>query len=120
MAKLIKLQTVQDPKGKLTVFERLLPEGIKRIFYIYDSVEQNRGGHRHHETTHALMCVHGSCKVYVNNGTKERTYILNSPEECLILDPKDWREMFDFSTNTILLCASNQYYNPDDYIFERY
>jgi WxcM-like, C-terminal len=120
MSKLINLQTVQDPKGKLTVFERLLSGGIKRVFYIYDPQEEKRGGHRHKETTHALICQSGSIKVVVNNGKKEKTYILNSPEKCLILEPEDWREMYDFASNTILLCISNTYYDPDDYIYESY
>ena len=120
MAKLINLQTVQDPKGKLTVFERLLHGGIKRVFFIHDPQVEKRGGHRHKETTHALICQSGSVKVYVHNGKKERTYLLNTPEQCLILDPEDWREMYDFSENTILLGISNTYYDTDDYITEPY
>lgn len=120
MAKLISLQTVQSSNGKLSVFERLLPNGIKRVFYIYDQIREVRGGHRHKETTHAVICLAGSCKVAVNNGSEETTYILDSPESCLILEPQDWREMYDFSENSILLCISNHYYSPDDYIYTPY
>ena len=42
--------------------------------------------------------------------------MLDSPEKCLILNPDDWREMLDLKTNTVLLCISNQYYDPDDYV----
>jgi hypothetical protein len=120
MATFINLQTVQNPKGKLTVFERLIPRGIKRVFYIYDPTEEVRGGHRHEKCTHALTCPVGSCKVYVHNGVSEQVYHLDSPEKCLILDPKDWREMYDFEQGTVLLCMSNEYYSPDDYIIEPY
>jgi hypothetical protein len=56
VAKLIQLPTIQDNRGKLTVFQDLLPDGIKRVFYIYDHQEEARGGHRHKNTTHALVC----------------------------------------------------------------
>lgn len=120
MATLIHLQTIQNPKGKLTVFEKLLSGGIRRVFYIYDSENEVRGGHRHKYSVHALTCVAGKCKIYVNNGIKEEVFDLDSPEKCLILEPEDWREMYDFDKNTILLCMSNQFYDPDDYINEPY
>ncbi|MCU0324166.1 MAG: FdtA/QdtA family cupin domain-containing protein [Spirosomaceae bacterium] len=120
MAKLIYLQTIQSSSGKLTVFENLLMGGIRRVFYIYDSVNVIRGRHRHRDSIHALCCVAGKCKVYVNNGEKEEIYYLDSPEKCLILEPHDWREMYDFDKKSILLCMSNQFYDPEDYIEEPY
>lgn len=116
MATLVHLQTIQNPKGKLTVFEKLLSGGIRRVFYIYDSENEVRGGHRHRYSTHAITCIVGECKVYVNNGESEEIFVLDSPEKCLILNPEDWREMFDLKTNSVLLCISNQYYDPDDYV----
>lgn len=120
MPKLIHLQTVQSPNGNLTVFEKLLQGGIKRVFYIYNTKKEVRGRHRHRYSRHALTCVAGKCKVYVNNGKHEEIFELDSPEKCLILEPEDWREMYDFDEKTILLCISNQYYDPDDYIKEPY
>jgi quercetin dioxygenase-like cupin family protein len=120
MATLISLHTIQSPKGKLTVFERLLKEDIKRVFYIYETTEQVRGKHRHKKSTHAIICVSGGCKVYVHNGKDEKIFKINSPEQCLILKPEEWREMYDFEEGTILLCVSNQYFDAEDYIFEPY
>jgi hypothetical protein len=120
MATLVHLQTIQNPKGKLTVFEKLLSGGIKRVFYIYDSENEIRGGHRHRYSSHALICVSGSCRVYVNDGENEEVFELDSPEKCLMLEPKDWRKMYDFDSSSILFCMSNQYYDPDDYITESY
>lgn len=116
MAKLIQLPTIQDDKGKLTVFQNLLPDGIKRVFYIYDHQEEERGGHRHKNATHALICPVGSCKIYTNDGTNEQIFTLDSPQKCLILNPEDWRKMYDFSENAFLLCISNTNYDPNDYI----
>ncbi len=120
MAKLIQLPTIQDEKGKLTVFQDLFPDGIKRVFYIYDNQQESRGGHRHNKTTHAIICLVGSCKIYTNNGDYEQTFILDSPHDCLILNPEDWRKMYDFLPNTLLLCISNTEYDPDDYIRKPY
>ena len=120
MAKLIQLPTIQDNRGKLTVFQDLLPDGIKRVFYIYDHQEEARGGHRHKNAAHALICPVGSCKIYINYGINEQVFMLDSPKKCLILNPEDWRKMYDFSEDTLLLCLSNTIYDPDDYITTPY
>ena len=120
MAKLIQLPTIQDNRGKLTVFQDLLPDGIKRVFYIYDHQEEARGGHRHKNATHALICPIGSCKIYISDGINEQVFMLDSPKKCLILNPEDWRKMYDFSEDTLLLCLSNTIYDPDDYITTPY
>jgi len=120
MAKLFHLQTFTSEKGSLTVFEKILSEGIRRIFYIYGAENQIRGGHRHVITNNALTCVSGSCKVFVDDGVVQEVYDLDTPDKCLLLDPKDWHEMYDFSDNAVLLVLSDQFYDKDDYIFERY
>lgn len=120
MAKLIQLQTYLSEKGSLTVFEKVLPKGIKRIFYIYNAENQLRGGHRHKLAFNALTCVSGSCKVYNNNGKIEEIFDLDSPEKCLLLDPEDWHSMYDFSENAVLLVLSDRFYEKEDYIYEPY
>lgn len=120
MAKLLQLQTILSEKGSLTVFEKILPNGIKRIFYIYNADNQIRGGHGHKLTQNALTCVNGSCKVYINNGVKKEIFDLDSPNKCLLLEPKDWHSMYDFSENTVLLVLSDRCYEKEDYIYEEY
>ena len=120
MAKLLELQTFFSEKGSLTVFEKVLPNGIKRIFYIYNAHNQLRGGHRHKLAYNALTCVSGSCKVYIHNGEIEETFILDSPEKCVLLEPRDWHTMYDFSENAVLLVLSDRYYEKEDYIYEKY
>lgn len=68
MAYIIQLQTHSDKRGNLTVIEKEIPFAIKRIFYIYSVDDSVRGGHRHHKTIQAAICVHGSCIVSNNNG----------------------------------------------------
>lgn len=120
MAKLSHLETHITERGSLTVLEKILPEGIKRIFYIYNAENQVRGGHRHKLAYNALVCVGGTCKVYVHNGEIEEIYHLDSPDKCLLLEPRDWHTMYDFSKNSVLLVLSDRFYEKEDYVYEKY
>jgi tellurite resistance-related uncharacterized protein len=120
MPNLIELNTFSSGAGNLTVFENLIPGNIKRVFYIYGAGEMKRGGHRHHKTWNALICIHGSCRVYNHDGDKEEYFYLNDPGSCLILEPKDWHIMDSFSSDAILLVLANEYYDQADYIDEPY
>jgi hypothetical protein len=121
MAKLIELNTHQSSSGELTVFEKILPGTIKRVFYIHNTQDQDiRGGHRHKEAHHALVCLKGSCQVLVQNKDSEQRFSLNSPNLALILEPSEWRLMDNFEKDSILLVISNQYFSEEDYIYESY
>ncbi|MBL0310797.1 MAG: FdtA/QdtA family cupin domain-containing protein [Bacteroidetes bacterium] len=121
MANLLTLRTFSDTRGNLSVLEdHEIPFPIKRLFYIYGVDESKRGGHRHKTTHQALICLTGSCRVRVNNGQEGQHYHLNTPKNCLILEPKDWHDLYDFAPNTILLSCASEYFNQDDYIFEEY
>jgi tellurite resistance-related uncharacterized protein len=120
MPQLIELNTFNTESGNLTVFEKIIPGTIKRVFYIYGAGEAQRGGHRHHKSWNALVCIHGSCHVYSHDGVTEENFILDSPSSCLILEPKDWHIMDAFSSDAILLVLSNEYYDRADYIDEPY
>ncbi|OIN57564.1 sugar 3,4-ketoisomerase [Arsenicibacter rosenii] len=120
MPQLFYLDTVQSEKGSLTVFENVFSQEIKRVFFIYDAEGKQRGGHRHHLAQVALVCLSGSCKVYVHDGKREYTYWLNHPQKCLLLAPEDWHDMSDFSGGSVLLVASDRLYDEADYIYEPY
>lgn len=120
MEKIIQLNTHSDKRGKLTVIENILPFQVSRIFYIYQVDQSIRGGHRHHKTRQAAICVSGNCKIYNNNGINESIFLLDSPEKCLLIEPEDWHEMFDFSSNAILLVFASELYKKEDYIYEPY
>lgn len=72
MAHLIDLKTFTDKRGNLTVIEKVLPFDIKRVFYIYGVDNSMRGGHRHHKTIQAAICIKGSCTISNNDGNKKR------------------------------------------------
>ena len=120
MAYLIDLNTYTDKRGNLTVIENVLPFNIKRIFYIYGVDGSVRGGHRHHKTIQAAVCIKGRCKIRNNDGNGTIVYALRNPSQCLILEQKDWHEMYEFSKNAILMVLASENFDERDYIFEKY
>ena len=119
MAYWIQLPTISDPRGSLTVLDQILPFDIKRVYYIYQ-VTEKRGGHRHHKTIQALVCLSGSCEVFVDDNISQKTYRLDNPSQCLILETKDWHTMDQFSASAVLLVISSEHYDRADYIDEPY
>lgn len=120
MSQLLLLDTFSSDAGDLTVFEKILPGHIRRVFYIQGKEDSVRGGHRHKETWQALVCISGSCRVLNDNGFKQEEFILDSPQKCLVLAPEDWHVMDQFSSDAILLVLANQFYDKEDYIYEPY
>lgn len=119
MAYLINLPTFTDERGRLTVIEKILPFEIKRVYYIYN-IQSKRGGHRHKKTIQALICLNGSCEVYIHNGIKEEVFYLNRNDQCLILKPEDWHTIDKVAEGTIILMLASEYYDKEDYINETY
>lgn len=120
MAKLIDLNTFTDKRGNLTVIEKVIPFEIKRIFYIYGVDSSMRGGHRHHKTIQAAICIKGSCVITNNNGEKIEQFELNNPSKCLLLETRDWHTMDQFTPDAILMVLASEYFDQNDYIYEPY
>ncbi len=123
MAYLLELINFKDSRGNLTVLdnaERLLPFKIKRVFYIYKVDESIRGGHRHHETIQAAICINGTCVVSNNDGEKKEEFLLDDPSKCLILETRDWHKMYQFSKDAILIVFASTTFDSSDYIFQPY
>ncbi|RYE19732.1 MAG: WxcM-like domain-containing protein [Sphingobacteriales bacterium] len=121
MAYFINLQTFTDNRGSLNSVDKVLPFDIKRVYYIY-GIEPllERGGHRHIETVEALICMHGSCRVHIDNGTEKKQILLDDPSQCLIVEPGDYHLMDNFGDNTILLGIASTHHDKADYINEPY
>jgi dTDP-4-dehydrorhamnose 3,5-epimerase-like enzyme len=120
LAHLIDLTTHTDQRGNLTVIEKVITFDIKRIFYIYGVDSSVRGGHRHHKTIQAAVCIQGSCIIGNNNGELKEEFQLDSPSKCLIINPEDWHQMYQFSPDAILMVLASEYFDKSDYIFEPY
>jgi dTDP-4-dehydrorhamnose 3,5-epimerase-like enzyme len=116
----MNLKTFCDKRGNLTVIEKVIPFDIKRIFYIYGVDSSVRGKHRHRKTIQAAICIKGQCTIWNNDSLKKEEFVLDSPDKCLILEPRDWHKMYDFSSDAILMVLASEYFEYNDYIFEEY
>ena len=108
-----------DDRGQLVAVETLkdIPFEVKRVYYIYDTQPGvRRGFHAHRELEQVLICVHGSCKIHLDNGTDTAEVLLDKPSEGLYISNDMWREMYDFSHGAVLLVLASEYYNERDYI----
>lgn len=119
MAKIIKLKSFKDKRGILTVIEKEIKFKIKRVYYIYN-VSGTRGQHRHKKNIQALISVNGSCKVFVDNNKSKSVFNLNKKNKCLLLEPKDWHYMKNFSKNCVLLVLCSENYDKKDYLDSPY
>jgi hypothetical protein len=120
MAHLIDLTTYTDARGNLTVIEKTIPFAIERIFYIYGVDNSVRGGHRHHTTVQAAICLQGNCTIYNDNNIRKHKFVLDSPSKCLIINPEDWHQMAEFSPDAILMVLASTIFDPKDYIYQKY
>ena len=108
-----------DDRGQLIALEEFkdIPFEIKRVYYIYDTVDGvRRGFHAHKELEQILICVHGSCKILLDNGTEKEIVLLDKPHEGLYISNDMWREMYDFSDGAVLLVLASKVYDESDYI----
>lgn len=108
-----------DTRGELIALETFkeIPFTIKRIYYMYDIGKGiRRGFHAHKALEQVLICIHGSCKILLDNGKEKEIVPLDSPCEGLYLANDIWREMYDFSPDAVLLVLASEYYDETDYI----
>ena len=120
MASVIHLPSHADNRGVLTVIDGVLPFPIARVYYMYRTTGQPRGGHRHRKTWQALVSVAGSCVVEWNDGCRRGVETLSSPDTLLVLMPEDWHVMRDFSADSVLLVMASEPFDASDYIDEGY
>ena len=101
-----------------------VPFEIKRIFYIYGSdAEVVRGKHANRKSQFVLINVSGTSKVKVRDGKgNEAIFCLNRPHTGIYLPKMIWKDMYDFSEDSVLLVLASEHYDPDEYIrdYEEY
>lgn len=109
-----------DERGHLVVVEgkKDIPFEIKRAFYIYGSDnEVVRGQHANRKSEFVLINVAGKSKVKVMDGEgNEAVFCLNRPHTGIYLPTMVWKEMYDFSEDSVLLCLSSEHYDAAEYI----
>ena len=117
--KILEFGDLGDERGKLVVVEGAMdiPFEIKRVFYIYGSDSQViRGQHANRDSEFVLINVSGSSKVRVDNGFEEEVNELNRPRMGLYLPTMVWKDMYDFSEDSVLLVLANTHYDGNEYI----
>lgn len=108
-----------DHRGQLIALEenQNIPFDIKRVFYIYGTLDGvKRGEHSHYKTSQILIAVSGYCKVTLDDGKTKTTYSLDKPNIGLLQKPLVWGTMHGFSDDCVLLVLSDTYYDESDYI----
>ena len=75
-----------------------------------------RGHHAHKCLKQVLICVHGSCKIHLDNGHETEEILLDRPTLGLYIENDMWREMYDFSPDAVLLVLASELYDESDYI----
>ena len=109
-----------DERGHLVIVEgnRDIPFDIQRIFYIYGSdADVVRGQHANRRTEFVLINVAGTSKVRVRDGKgNEALYSLNRPHTGIYLPNMIWKDMLDFSEDSVLLVLASEHYDSEEYI----
>lgn len=109
-----------DERGHLVIVEgnQDVPFEIKRAFYIYGSDHDViRGQHANKRTEFVLINVAGKSKVKVKDGEgNEAIYCLNRPHTGIYLPTMVWKDMYDFSDDSVLLVLASEHYDATEYI----
>ena len=116
---IINLPKIEDERGNLTFIEEEnhIPFKIKRVYWIYDVPGgQKRGGHAFKEQQEFIVALSGSFDVVIDDGKQKQTFSLNRSYYGLYIPNGLWREINNFSTNSLALVLSSTEFSEDDYI----
>ena len=117
--RLINLTKILDARGNLSVIEECkdIPFKIKRTYWIYDVPGgEVRGGHAYRENQEFIVALSGSFDVVVDDGRERKVFQLNRSYYGLYIPNGLWREMENFSTNSLALVLSSTNYDENDYV----
>lgn len=112
-------KTLGDDRGSLIALEENYntPFAIKRVYYIFDTKKGvRRGYHAHIDLKQMAICVKGRCTFALDDGHTREEIILDSPNHGLLIEGLIWREIFDFSSDCILVVLASEHYDESDYI----
>jgi hypothetical protein len=117
--KLLSLPKILDKRGNLTFLEGKshIPFYIKRVYWIYDVPGgQKRGGHAYKKLNEVIIALSGSFDVIIDNGNKKEKITLNRSYYGLFVPEMIWRHLENFSTNSLCLILSSDFYKKSDYV----
>lgn len=108
-----------DERGSLVAIEggRDVPFAIARTYYVFGTVPGvKRGLHAHKALQQVAVCVRGSCTMLMDDGKQKESVRMDSPEKGLLIPPRIWHEMHDFSPDCVLLVLASDHYDEADYL----
>ncbi|MBO4374966.1 MAG: FdtA/QdtA family cupin domain-containing protein [Lachnospiraceae bacterium] len=117
--RILEFKEYGDERGNLVVAEgeKDIPFEIKRVFYMYGSdPEIIRGRHANRNSQFVLINVAGTSKVRLDDGFTTKVVELDKPRMGLYIAPMVWKDMYDFSSDSVLLCLSDANYDGSEYI----
>ena len=117
-AQIIDLPQIKDNRGNLSVIESLnqIPFEIKRVYYLYDVPGgSERGGHAHKNLEQLIIAISGSFDVILDDGITSKNYHLNRSYYGLYVPKMTWRELNNFSSNSVCLVLASNFFSEDDY-----
>ncbi len=117
--RIIQLPKFLDTRGNLSFVEQAnhIPFEIKRTYWLYDVPGgENRGGHAYKENQEFIIALSGSFDVVLDDGNHKTTFTLNRSYYGLYVPKGLWREMENFSTNSLAMILSSTNYDANDYI----
>ena len=119
--KIIDLPKILDERGNLSFAEQFkhVPFEIKRTYWLYDVPGgECRGGHAYRENQEFIIALSGSFDVVIDDGKEKRSFTLNRSYYGLYVPQGLWREMENFSTNSLALEFASTHFNEDDYVYD--
>jgi dTDP-4-dehydrorhamnose 3,5-epimerase-like enzyme len=117
--KIVNFPKITDYRGNLSFIEenQQIPFQIKRVYYLYDVPSgATRGGHAHKALQQVVIALSGSFDVILDDGYQRRSFFLNRPHYGLYIPPKVWRELENFSSNSVALSLVSEVYDESDYV----
>ena len=117
--RIINLPKFLDARGNLSFVQNSthIPFEIQRTYWLYDVPGgESRGGHAYRETEEFVIAISGSFDVIVDDGKEKKTFHMNRSYYGLYIPKGMWREMDNFSTNSLALEFASTKYDFADYI----
>ena len=116
---LIELPRFNDPRGSLSFVQEFdqIPFKIQRVYWIYDVPGgENRGGHAFKKTEEFIVAMSGAFDVVVSDGKEKKVFSLNRSYYGLYIPKGLWRDIENFSTNSLALEFASTKYDRNDYV----
>ena len=118
-AEVRSIPSVANALGRIGVLEdmSLVPFSIERVYFIYDVPPgSERGSHAHKKLEQFMVAASGSLTVELDSGFGKESFVLDSPSLGLYVPPGMWRDLKDFSENSVCLVLASAKYDESDYM----